>query len=63
MRRKKQNRGGGIAPASRNQLLGWLHPSLTASERQAQMFASHFRLSPSMARDMARLCFGEAVND
>lgn len=46
-----------------NQLGGWLHPSLTASERQAQLLASRFRLSRWMARDMARLCFGEAVND
>lgn len=42
-----------------NQHGGWLHPSLTASERQAQLLASRFHLSCWMARDMARLCFGE----
>lgn len=63
MGQKKQNRGAGIAPASRNQLGGWLHLSVTASEWQAQMLASRFRLSPAMARDMARLCYGERAND
>mgnify|MGYP003630977564 CR=1 FL=1 len=58
----KQNPGG-QAGASRNQLDGWLHPSIIASDRQAQMPASIFSLSPWMARDMARLCFGEARND
>ena len=51
------------AGASRNQLVGWLQTSLTASDWRAQMFASRFCLSPWMARDMARLCFGEARND
>lgn len=46
-----------------NQLGGWLQNSNTASDRQAQLLASRFRLSRSMARDMARLCYGEAVND
>lgn len=44
--------------ASRNQLAGWLHPVLTASDRQAQMLACRYCLSTSMARDLARLCFG-----
>ena len=52
---------GGQAGASRNQLDGWLHPSLTASDWQAQMLASRFCLSPSMAR--AQLCFWEGCND
>lgn len=55
----------GLAPrrASRNQLGGWLHPSPTAAERQAQLLAGRFVLSPPLARDVARLCFGEACND
>lgn len=63
MQHKRQSRGAGTAPASRNQLRGWLQVSTTASEMQAQMLASRFYLSPSMAQDMARLCFGEAGND
>ena len=50
---------GGQPGVSRNQLGGWLHHSLTASDCRAQMLAARFRLSPWMARDMARLCFGE----
>lgn len=55
----------GLAPrASRDLLsLGWSHRSSTASDSQAQMLTSRFCLSPSMARDLARLCFGEARND
>lgn len=54
----------GLPPrASRNQLGSWLHLSPTSSERQAQMLAGRFRLSPFIARDVARLCFGEARND
>ena len=63
MQQKKQNRGAGIAPASRNQLGGWLHKSLTVSERQTQLLARRFCLSRSLAREMAKLCFGEAAND
>lgn len=51
------------AGASRNQLSGWLPPSLTATDRQAQLLAGRFILSPPLARDVARLCFGEAAND
>ena len=54
---------GGRAGASRNQLGGWLHSSLTALDWRAQMLAARFSLSPWMARDMARLCFGEGCND
>ncbi len=43
--------------------LGWSHRSLTASDWQAQTLASRFCLSPWMARDMARLCFGERGHD
>ena len=50
----------GLAPrASRNQLGRWLHVSLNATDCQAQIVASRFSLSPWMARDLARLCFGE----
>lgn len=50
----------GLAPrASRNQLGGWLHSPSTASDWRAQTLAARFCLSPWMARDMARLCFGE----
>lgn len=55
---------GGQAGASRDLLcVGWSHRPSTASNSQAQMLASRFCLSPSMARDLARLCFGEARND
>lgn len=54
----------GLAPrASRNQLGCWLLPSLTATDRQAQLLAGRFVLSPPLARDVALLCFGEAAND
>jgi len=54
---------GGQAGASRNQLGGWLRPSRTATDRQAQLLAGRFVLSPPLARDVAQLCFGEASND
>ena len=53
-------RNAGVQPGvSRNQLCGWLHSSSTASERQAQLLCRCFCLSQPLARDMARLCFGE----
>jgi hypothetical protein len=51
------------AGASRNQLGGWLQTFPTASDKQAQMLACRFCLSPSMARDLARLCYGERSYD
>lgn len=54
---------GWRAGASRNQLCGWLLPSLTATDRQAQLLASRFVLSPPLARDVAELCFGEGYDD
>lgn len=51
------------AGASRNQLVGWLHPFPTVSERQAQMLARRFCLSDSTAQTVARLCFGERRHD
>lgn len=62
MEHKKQNPGV-QARASRNQLVRWLPNPLTPSERQAQLLASRFCLSQSLARDMARLCYGETAND
>lgn len=54
---------GGQAGASRNQLGGWLRPLSTASDWRAQMLVARFCLSPWVAEDMARLCFGEGCND
>lgn len=54
---------GGQAGASRNQLGGWLLPPIIASDRQAQMPDSCFRVPPWMAQDLAWLCFGEGCND
>lgn len=51
------------AGASRNQLVGWLQPSLTPSQRQAQMLARRFHLSPAVAQEMAMHCFGEARDE
>ena len=52
------------AGASRDLLcLGWSHSSFTASERQAQLLYRCFCISPPLARDMARLCFGEGSHD
>ena len=55
-----QLRNAGVQPsASRDHLGGWLHSPSAASDKQAQNLACRFRLSPWIARDMARLCFGE----
>jgi len=62
MRMQKQNPG--LAPrASRNQLVGCLHSFPTASDKQVQMLVCRFCLSPTIAREMARLCFGETLNE
>ena len=54
----------GLAPRdSRNQLVGWLHPFPTPTQRQAQMLGCRFRLTPSMARVIARHCYGEQQYD
>ena len=60
---KEQNRGTGTAPASRNQLVGWLHNPLTSEEQQEQSLIARFRLSRPLARELAMHCFGEAAND
>lgn len=54
-----QSPGAVNAGVSRNQLGRWLPHSSTASESQAQIVAIRFRLSPWLACDVARLCFGE----
>ena len=59
---QKQNPGW-QAGASRNQLGRCLHYFPTASEHQTQMLTCRFCLSPSVARDVARLCFGEPYHD
>lgn len=51
------------AGASRDCFGGPSHHFPTASDWRAQMLASRFCLSPWMARDMARLCFGEGCHD
>lgn len=63
MEPKKQNPG--LAPRASRDLLfgGWSHRPSTATVSQAQMLACRFCLSPWMAQDLARLCFGEGCND
>jgi hypothetical protein len=59
----KMQNPGGQAGASRD-CFG--RPSLlclTGSDWQAQMLVSRFCLSPWVARETARLCFGEGCND
>ena len=59
-----QMQNPGLAPrASRDCYGGLSQPFLTASEAREQMLACRFCLSPSMARDISRLCFGELRND
>tara|TARA_R110000868_G_scaffold361248_1_gene623235 strand:+ start:2321 stop:2509 length:189 start_codon:yes stop_codon:yes gene_type:complete len=59
---KKQNPGG-EAGVSRNQLGGCLQSPVTPSDLQVQMLAARFRMSASVAHEVARLCFLEARND
>jgi hypothetical protein len=54
----------GLAPRASRDCFGRpSHRCLTAPDWRAQMLAARFHLSPWMARDMARLCFGEGRND
>lgn len=57
----KQNPGG-QAGASRNQLGGWLHSSITALDRQAQTPACMFGPAHWMAQNVANSRLGEARN-
>jgi len=61
---KAEMQNGGLHPAaSRVQHIDLLeHPS-TASERQVQFLTCRFGLSPCIAQEVARLCFGEARDD
>lgn len=59
-----QMQNPGLAPrALRNPLRGRLRLSVTPIDRQTQLLASRFNLSPPLARDVASLCFGESSND
>ena len=59
-----QMQNPGLAPRASRDCFGRpSHRFLTASDWRAQMLAARFHLSPWMARDMARLCFGEGRND
>jgi hypothetical protein len=59
-----QMQNPGLAPrASRDCCGGPSQLFSTASIWQTQMLASRFCLSPCMARDVARLCFGESRGD
>jgi len=62
MQTKMQNPGG-MAGASQGEIGSIKHQFLTASDRQTQMLAARFYLSPWMARDLSRLCFGEGCNE
>jgi hypothetical protein len=63
MRPNMQNPGW-RAGASRDLVCGSGSPSSsTATDWRAQMLACRFCLSPLMAHEVARLCFGEAGHD
>ncbi len=49
--------------ASRDLLGGWSQPLNTAADWRAQLLASRFSLSPSMARQISLQVFGEAGHD
>ncbi len=49
--------------ASRNQLVGWSRSFNTDVDWRAQLLASRFSLSPSMARQISLQVFGEAAHD
>jgi hypothetical protein len=55
----------GLQPRASRDLLsaGWSHHSLTASDLRAQTLVARFCLSPWMAQDIARLCYGEGGHD
>lgn len=50
----------GLRPGvSRDQLGGWSQLPITAPDWRWQLIACRYRLPSSMARETARLCFGE----
>lgn len=60
-----QMQNPGLQPRASRDLhcSGWSQRPFTASGRQAQMLGSRFCLSPWLAQDMARLCYGEGRSD
>jgi len=62
MPQKQQNPGGQAGASQRRFCIGMRSP-FTASERQVQMLACRFCLTPSTARALAWLCYGEARDD
>ncbi len=63
MAAKMQNPGGKAGASLDMRSAKCLEASFTPSDRQAQMLAMRFALSPWIARDVAWLCFGEGCND
>ena len=59
---QKQNPDDGFAGASRNQLGSWLHGSLTASDWRVQILTTRYCVAPSLAQDVAQLCFEEVCD-
>lgn len=49
--------------AGRDLLGGWSHPLNIVSDWRAQLVASRYSLSPSMARQISLLLFGEGSHD
>ena len=62
MAQKMQNPGG-QAGGSLDRVGIGSHRHTTTSDLQAQILACRFSLSPWIARDLARLCYGEGFND
>lgn len=59
-----ETQNGGLQPAaSRHQHVDLLQFPSTASERQVQFLICRFGLSPWIAQEMARLCYGEVRDD
>ena len=54
---------GGRAGASRDLIGISSRKSLTAPGWRWQHIATRFRLSPAMAREVSRHCYGESQND
>lgn len=63
MPQKKQNRGTGTAPASRDPNALRSQQPFTAAGWRWQLIASRYRLPSSMARQVDLHCYGEARND
>lgn len=63
MHHKKQNRGTGTAPVSRDPNALRSLQSLTSPGWRWQLIASRYRLPSSMARQVDLHCYGEAHHD